>query len=489
MSDSQPNTAAAGSFLRDNLEAFAVAIAMALVIRHFCLEAFRIPTGSMMPTLLGDKHADYQGPKRRGDRILVDKLLWQRRDPRRWEVAVFRYPLNANQNFIKRIIGLPDEWLQIADGDIWTSNDEGKTWTIQRKPPAVLDQLLIPYYPQPAGQRGSFADVDCWDTTGSWRVDEEARTFAVDAKSEVPDELFFNRNVLPYPDVDTLRQGRRDRDFRSGMVGDVRIRFRAEITRTGTLAVEITEHGVPYRLVLAADGCRFEYEEREKGKAVRKHRIDLPWKVEAGKAYDVVYANADLALFASLNDDEFVHELATRGPPSEPLYDLPRSAHGDHGLRIEAAGCAATIEDLHIDRDVFYRADTLTPRIVKMPPDSYLMLGDNQKHSSDSRKWRAGTAYMKDGSVIRWETEPRDRTITNPTRYDIEAATGDTVLRIDQDMEGRTVYFRKDDMERFTSEPWPFVKRDRLIGRAFSVFWPIYLPPLSRDPTRIKLIR
>ena len=57
-------------------------------------------------------------PLRHGDRILVDKYLWMRQDPERWQVAVFQYPLNRNKNFIKRLVGMPGDWMAIADGDI-----------------------------------------------------------------------------------------------------------------------------------------------------------------------------------------------------------------------------------------------------------------------------------------------------------------------------------------------------------------------------------
>jgi len=79
-----------GRFIRDNIEAFAVAIAMALVIRHYCIEAFRIPTHSMKPTLYGD-HVGADRTRRHGDRILVDKFVYQRRDPRRYEVLTKEY--------------------------------------------------------------------------------------------------------------------------------------------------------------------------------------------------------------------------------------------------------------------------------------------------------------------------------------------------------------------------------------------------------------
>ncbi|MEE8104795.1 MAG: signal peptidase I, partial [Planctomycetota bacterium] len=149
--------------IRENIEAFAVAIAMALVIRHFCLEAFRIPTGSMKPTLYGN-HFGPAGDTRHGDRILVDKLGYLLRDPRRFDVAVFQYPLNRNRNFIKRIGGLGGDWIRLIDGDIWVSRDQGKTWAIARKPAGVRDQLLIDYYPEPTDREAAYR------RGGNWKV-------------------------------------------------------------------------------------------------------------------------------------------------------------------------------------------------------------------------------------------------------------------------------------------------------------------------------
>jgi signal peptidase I len=60
-----------------------MAVAMALFLKHFVVEAYKIPTGSMQPTLIGDEAADVK------DRILVDKVSYALGDPERWDVAVF----------------------------------------------------------------------------------------------------------------------------------------------------------------------------------------------------------------------------------------------------------------------------------------------------------------------------------------------------------------------------------------------------------------
>jgi signal peptidase I len=174
---------------RETLESVLVAIILALLFRTFIGEAFVIPTGSMAPTLMGN-HKDVQcnkcgfayqanasseneeigrvpdrmvvattcpicrhfmplnleeNPNHQsftGDRILVSKFSYDLQDPRRWDVIVFKYPNNAKQNYIKRLVGLPGETIRIRHGDVFTRREGEADFQIARKPPHKLLAML-----------------------------------------------------------------------------------------------------------------------------------------------------------------------------------------------------------------------------------------------------------------------------------------------------------------------------------------------------------
>ena len=108
-----------------------MAIVMALLLKCFIVEAYKIPTGSMQPTLIGDETSGIK------DRILVDKLSYVFEEPARWDVAMFQYPLNRAQNFVKRIVGVGPEELRIENGDLWRRDTDADVWKIVRRPEAV----------------------------------------------------------------------------------------------------------------------------------------------------------------------------------------------------------------------------------------------------------------------------------------------------------------------------------------------------------------
>jgi signal peptidase I len=107
------------SVSREYTESFVVAIVLALVLRFFVISAYRIPTGSMVPTLkVGDFIFAYKLPYglpipfSSGDRI--GSTL-----PARGDVVVFRYPANPSVSYVKRVVGLPGDRVSIKNKQLY----------------------------------------------------------------------------------------------------------------------------------------------------------------------------------------------------------------------------------------------------------------------------------------------------------------------------------------------------------------------------------
>src|SRR2546428_68622 len=107
------------SVTREYLESVVVAVILALFIRTFVVQAFKIPTGSMEPNLLI------------GDHLLVNKVIYSpsalpledrvlaKKPVQRGHVVVFKFPEDPARDFIKRVIGLPGETVEIRDKTVF----------------------------------------------------------------------------------------------------------------------------------------------------------------------------------------------------------------------------------------------------------------------------------------------------------------------------------------------------------------------------------
>jgi len=117
----------AKSVFREYLEAAIIAILLALFIRAFVVQAFKIPSGSMKPTLLV------------GDHILVNKFIYgikvpftdhyvlRIKKPKTGDIVVFKWPRNEKKDFIKRVIGVEGDKVEIKDEVLYVNEKKIET--------------------------------------------------------------------------------------------------------------------------------------------------------------------------------------------------------------------------------------------------------------------------------------------------------------------------------------------------------------------------
>ncbi|MBX7148354.1 signal peptidase I [bacterium] len=112
------------NIIREYAEALITAVLLAFVIRSFIIEPYKIPSKSMVPTLLV------------GDHIFVNKFVYGLRipgtekwiakfsEPKRGEVIVFIYPEDKSLDFIKRVVGLPGDHIRVHDGVLYINDQK-----------------------------------------------------------------------------------------------------------------------------------------------------------------------------------------------------------------------------------------------------------------------------------------------------------------------------------------------------------------------------
>ena len=122
------------SAFREYAEALITAVFVALLIRAFVIEAFKIPSGSMIPTLSV------------GDHIFVNKFAYGLRIPltkiravkigevKRGDVIVFIYPADESKDFIKRVVGLPGDRVMIEGDGIWINGERVRRLPLEVSP-------------------------------------------------------------------------------------------------------------------------------------------------------------------------------------------------------------------------------------------------------------------------------------------------------------------------------------------------------------------
>ncbi|MCA8915585.1 MAG: signal peptidase I [Planctomycetes bacterium] len=398
-------------------ESLAAALVMVLLVWHFGLEAFRIPSGSMAPTLLGDPIT--------GDRVLVDKFVYFYRDPARWEPIVFRYPLRRTDPYVKRCVALPGEEVMIAEGDVYVRVPGTDRIELLRKPPRQREVLWFPI-------------IENLSSNTAW-----VKNFKRDGKVEFSDGLISlgagGAIVFPRGETEDKPGNVTDHDASFGatetpkdryahhVVGDLRIRAELAMEEGGECAITLVRNDDRYVLELrpGAGGCKLFHVTADANAELAVDKISA---IQLGTdSHAVSYSLADGELVLEVDGDEHL-----RLDVGTPLLDQLRARDkqgrinvaGNVALelaeaepaegrqaRIEIAcgeGAGASLRVNSIDRDIYYIGriqewmddQRELPFQVELGEDQYLALGDNSPGSADCRYWTRITLFLDDGTEI-----------------------------------------------------------------------------------------
>lgn len=404
------------SVVVDQVESLAAALVLVLLVWHFGLEAFRIPSGSMAPTLLGDPVT--------GDRVLVDKFVYAWRDPARWEPTVFRYPLRRTDPYVKRVIALPGEEVMIAQGDVYVRDASGRI-ELLRKTSDARRELWLPI-------------IENLSSNAAW-----TRNFQRDGDLAFDEGLITLRKrasaIFPRGETDDKPGNVKDHDASFGatetrpeqygrhVVGDLRIRASVRLQEGGELFLTIVRDEDAYTLELrpraGGSGLSRQGESSDVLAAQAMSAVELT----ADAVHEIDYSLADgelhlvidgheiarlevgTSLLAQLRARDAEGRINVAGPDALEIA-MAEPADG-RKARIEIRGGAehgAEVRIRSIDRDIYYIGRQLNdqgellelPLQVELQEDQYFVLGDNSPGSLDSRYWTRATMFLNDGTQV-----------------------------------------------------------------------------------------
>jgi signal peptidase I len=438
--------------IANTFEWLITAFILAFVFRAFVMEAFRIPTGSMADTLKGAHFrlrcmqcgyrydhgfvpnsyglpddtippgevpirrqticpscgfhapAGERTPVANGDRILVLKCIYQFLEPHRWDVIVFKNPINPSENYIKRLIGLPGDTIEIVDGDVYIDG------LIARKPPEVQKELWMPIYnhnfqPVNPNERAGFNGHQ-WEPPfnldgSAWRIDEENQTqLVLDSPAGRTSVLTYgapsaNAFAVTYAYNEASPYGR------VPTCSDLMLRFYVKpASAEGQVGITLSKQGIDYKawIDLAGQMVIAQVSDGQETILDRKE-VDAP----PPNAFTLVrFANVDHQLMFEFDGNELFVDLG-RTPDTLKRGDQPSP-------RAEIFGSGKlTVSHFALFRDLYYTSDgqgSRNARAVEGSPftlseNEFFVLGDNSPNSEDGRWWSKPSVASKG-----WEPPP-----------------------------------------------------------------------------------
>jgi signal peptidase I len=446
-------------------------------------------------------------PVFKGDRILVNKFAYELADPARWDVVVFKYPEDPQTNYIKRLVGLPGEIIRIERGDVYSLSKPGDQPSILRKAdPNKQRMLQIPVYDdmyparrilaagwperfQPLAQTGATGAPDGWepDQTG-WKANIDSRVYSITKSSSL--KWLRYQHILPTEnDWKLLEEGRplltspprpelisdfcsynafspaHEGENQDGFwVADLTVSGQATISEVdangGEVIIELVRGIRRYRCRIQLPSGKLQLTRTDELQADGGEIIIASGQssITGPGQFDFSFANVDQRLCIWINN-----QLLTLDQSGEYLPPvLAQPTEGDLlPVGIAAAGVTASVTQLRLDRDIYYRADR--------HPNDFTLSGQRVQEREFPRGNNSLLAARLHDPSAWWEMYSRAAAFAEFGQL------RDKEYFVMGDNSPRSQDSRLWSNARLAANRHA-VPREAMIGKAFFVFWPHGIP-------------